>query len=281
MTRWAVQGRLLAGDGRPRVMGILNVTPDSFSDGGRHQALDAALAHARHLCAEGADLLDIGGESTRPGADPVPLEEELRRVLPVVEALAPATDCPLSIDTMKPEVARRAMAAGVAIVNDVGGLRDPEMLRVVAGSGAAVVIMHMAGTPQTMQDEPRYGDVVTEVYDYLARQLDRAEAHGIARERVAIDPGIGFGKTQEHNLSLLRQLDRFATLGSAVLIGTSRKGMLGILTGRPREGRQTASVVSALAALVAGAQIARVHDVGPMVDAIRVWTAQRGWDTGS
>lgn len=276
--RWLGQGRLLAGDGRPRIMGILNVTPDSFSDGGQFDQFEHALAHARQLTAEGADLIDIGGESTRPGSEAVPLDEELRRVLPVVEALAPTVPVPLSIDTMKPEVARRAIAAGAAIVNDVGGLRDPGMARVVAESDAALVLMHMAGTPQTMQDDPRYDDVVTEVHDYLARQLELAEGYGIARERIAIDPGIGFGKTQEHNLSLLRHLDRFASLGSAILIGTSRKGMLGILTGRPRDQRQTASVVSALAALVGGAQIARVHDVGPMADAIRVWTAQRGWD---
>jgi len=277
MTRWEACGRAIVADGIPRVMGIVNVTPDSFSDGGLTGTLEGAVIHALHLVAEGADLLDLGGESSRPGADPVPLEEELRRVIPVVEALTPLVTVPISVDTTKAEVARQALRAGASIINDIRGLDgDPDLSRLVAEAGAGVVLMHMAGTPQTMQVDPRYVDVVREVRDDLARRIERAEASGIPRDRIAIDPGIGFGKTFAHNLELLRNLDRFANLGCALLVGTSRKGFLGTLTGRPVGGRATASVVSSLAAVARGANVVRVHDVGPMVDAIKVWTALHG-----
>lgn len=277
MTRWEACGRAIVADGVPKVMGIVNVTPDSFSDGGLAGTLAGAVAHAMHLIAEGADLLDLGGESSRPGAEPVPLDEELRRVIPVVEALTPLVTVPISVDTIKAEVARQALRAGASIINDIRGLDgDPDLSRLVAEAGAGVVLMHMAGTPQTMQVDPRYDDVVREVRDDLARRIERAEASGIPRDRIAIDPGVGFGKTLAHNLELLRNLDRFANLGCALLVGTSRKGFLGTLTGRPVGGRATASVVSSLAAIARGANVVRVHDVGPMVDAIKVWTALHG-----
>ena len=279
MTRWEACGRAIVTDRVPRVMGIVNVTPDSFSDGGRAATRDAAIAHALRLVDEGADLLDIGGESSRPGAEPVPEDEELRRVLPVVEALAPRVPVPISVDTTKAGVAVRALRAGASIVNDITALRgDLDLPRVVAESGAGVVLMHMAGTPRTMQDDPRYGDVVGDVRDFLTGRIAEVESLGIPRARVAIDPGIGFGKTLEHNLELLRNLDRLATLGCAVLIGTSRKGFLGALTGRPVAERVIASVVSSLAAATRGAHVVRVHDVAPMVDAIKIWAELRGWE---
>jgi len=280
MIHWEARGRplLVAAAERPAVMAVLNVTPDSFSDGGRALSVDDALEHARRLIAEGADLLDLGGESTRPGAEPVAVSEELRRVVPVVERLASETPVPISIDTSKAEVARAALERGASIVNDVTALEgDPKMLRVVEEFGAGVVLMHMRGTPRTMQINPCYDDVVGEVYEYLAGRIAWCEAHRIPRVRLAIDPGIGFGKTLEHNLELLRNLERFASLGCAVVIGTSRKGFLGKLTGRDVAGREVASVVSSLAACVQGASVVRVHDVGPMVDAIKVWTAILGW----
>jgi dihydropteroate synthase len=281
MPHWEALGRAVVTkqDRAPKVMGVVNVTPDSFSDGGRVQTADDAAGHARALESEGADLLDVGGESSRPGSDPVPLEEELRRVIPAVEAIAATVEVPISVDTTKAEVARRAIAAGASIINDITGLSvASELARVVADSGAGVVIMHMAGTPRTMQIEPRYRDVVAEVYEYLARRAEATEAAGIPRTRVALDPGIGFGKTLDHNLLLLRNLGRFASLGCAVLIGTSRKGLLGTITGRPVDQRATASVVSSLAAALNGASVVRVHDVGPMVDAVKVWSSVRGWD---
>lgn len=260
-------------------MGIVNLTPDSFSDGGQFLALESAKGHALKLVADGADLLDLGGESSRPGAEIVPLDEELRRLIPPLEAIREAVGVPISVDTVKAEVARRALALGASIVNDITALSgDPEMVRVVAESSAGVVLMHMAGTPRTMQNDPRYDNVVEEVRDYLARRIDWAEAHGIPRSRIAIDPGIGFGKTGEHNRTLLRNLPGFATLGCVVLVGTSRKQFLGPLTNRPMAERQTASIVSSLAALVSGARVVRVHDVGPMVDAVRVWDVLQGWN---
>jgi dihydropteroate synthase len=280
MTRWEARDRpiLAAGDPIPRVMGIVNITPDSFSDGGRSFSPAAAAETARSLIKQGADLLDIGGESTRPGSDPVPLEEELRRLLPVVEQLGAETDVPLSIDTSKAKVADLALARGASIINDVTALRgDPDMVRVVADSGAAVVLMHMLGTPRTMQDDPRYDDVVSEVLNFLAGRIDWCESRGIPRSRIAIDPGIGFGKRFEHNLQLLRNMKRFANLGCTLLVGTSRKGLLGTLTGRGVSDRAVASAVSSLAACVGGARVVRVHDVPAMVDAIKVWTELRGW----
>jgi dihydropteroate synthase len=279
-SNWTARGVAILPDPRPRVMGILNVTPDSFSDGGRSFRHEAAIARAGELVAEGADILDIGGESSRPGADPVSVDEELRRVLPVIEAIAAGMPrLPISIDTAKPEVARRALEAGAWIVNDIGGLRDPAMIRVVASSDAGVVLMHMAGTPQTMQDDPRYGDVVDEVYAYLRRQVETAQLGGIPRDRIALDPGIGFGKTHAHNLELLRNTARFATLDHALLIGTSRKGFLGKITGRPVDQRSAASVVSSLWAAIQGARVVRVHDVAPMSDAIKIWGAVHGWES--
>jgi dihydropteroate synthase len=277
MNRWEARGRTIVAGGVPRVMGIVNATPDSFSDGGRALALDDAVKHALRLVAEGADLLDVGGESSRPGAEPVAEEEEVRRVVPVIEALASLVSVPISLDTTKAEVARQALRAGAVIVNDIEGLGgDPALPRLIADSGAGAVIMHMAGNPRTMQLDPRYDDVVSEVRAFLARRVDEAERAGIPRERIAIDPGIGFGKTAAHNLDILRNLDQFANLGCAVLIGTSRKGFLGKLTGRPVGERTTASVVSSLAAIARGADVVRVHDVAPMVEAIRVWKAIEG-----
>lgn len=278
VTPWEAARRTLAPGRRPAVMGIVNVTPDSFADGGRASALADALALAARLEAEGADLLDVGGESSRPGAAPVPEAEELRRVLPVVEALAATARVPISVDTVKAGVARRALAAGAAVINDITALADPAMAAAVAGAGAGVVLMHMAGTPRTMQHNPRYGDVTAEVLEFLALRVEAAEAAGIPRVRIAVDPGIGFGKTLAHNLELLRNLGRFATLGCAVLVGTSRKGFLGAITGRPVGERSVASVASALAAVARGASVVRVHDVGPTVDALKVWGALEGWD---
>lgn len=279
VTPWIARSVPIVADRRPRVMGIVNVTPDSFSDGGRALDPASALARARSLAAEGADLLDVGGESSRPGAAVVPLDEELRRVIPAVEAIRSALPhLPISVDTVKPEVARHALESGASILNDIAGLTDPAMLRLAAETDCGVVLMHMAGTPATMQIRPTYEDVVEEVRAFLLRRVEAAEASGISRERIAIDPGIGFGKTFAHNLQLLRNLDRFANLGCVVLVGISRKGLLGTITGRPVDGRETASVVSSLAAADRGARVLRVHDVGPMVDALKVWEATHGWD---
>jgi dihydropteroate synthase len=275
--RWEAAGRPLIADAVPKVMGIVNVTPDSFSDGGRWYGVDAAVEHARKLVEDGADILDVGGESTRPGSAIVPPDEEIRRVVPVIERLAAAVSVPISIDTRKAEVAREALRAGACIVNDVSGLRDEAMAEVAVESGAAVVVMHMQGTPQTMQDDPRYDDVVEDVLAYLAGRVAWCEAVGIPRSRIAVDPGIGFGKTYGHNLALLRNLDRFGTLDCAVLLGVSRKGTLKTMTGRSMDQRLTSSVVCSLAGCTLGAGVVRVHDVGPMVDAIKVWGLVRGW----
>jgi dihydropteroate synthase len=257
---------------RPLVMGILNVTPDSFSDGGRHFDTARAIAHGRRLVEEGADMLDIGGESSRPGAQAVSADEELRRVLPVIEALA-AAGVPISVDTLKPEVMRAAIAAGASIINDIAALQAPGALEEAAGTDAAVCLMHMRGEPGTMQQEPRYADVVAEVHTFLAQRADAARAAGIARERIIVDPGFGFGKLLEHNLTLLRQLDRFAGLAAAVLAGLSRKSMLGQITGCAVEARMPASVAAALIAAQKGARILRVHDVKATCDALAVWAA--------
>jgi dihydropteroate synthase len=262
----------------PKVMAVENLTPDSFSDGGEIGSLDDAVNRAIDLVALGADLLDLGGESSRPGAEPVPLDEELRRVIPTIAAVASRVAVPISVDTTKPEVAREAIQAGAVIINDISALEtDPAMRDVVASSGAGVVLMHMRGNPRTMQIDPRYDDVVAEILEYLARRIEWAEAGGISRDRIAIDPGLGFGKTTAHNWEILRNLPRFASLGCVLLVGTSRKGFLGKITGRDLSERATASAVSSLAACVAGAHVARVHDVAPLVDAIRIWTAVRGW----
>jgi len=258
--------------GVPRVMGIVNVTPDSFSDGGRFDSAAAAIDFAQSLRTQGADILDVGGESTRPGAAPVPEDVELARVLPVVTALA-RDGALVSIDTMKPGVMRAALDAGAVMVNDVRALRAPGAMEGVAGSAAAVCLMHMQGEPQSMQVAPRYDDVVGEVRTFLAARAAVCEAAGIGRERIAVDPGFGFGKTVAHNLALLRGLDAIAALGYPVVAGLSRKRTLGVLTGRPDGDRLAGSVAAALAAVVRGAAIVRVHDVAATVDALRVWTA--------
>ena len=260
---------------RPLIMGVVNLTPDSFSDGGLHADSRAGITHARRLVEEGADIVDIGGESTRPGATPVPLEEERRRVLPVLEALAGGA-VPVSVDTRKPELMREAAAAGASMVNDVTALSSPEALQALAGTAVGVCLMHMQGEPGTMQANPSYGDVVREVRDYLAARVAAAQAAGIARERIVADPGFGFGKTLEHNLELLRALGEFRGLEVALLAGVSRKAMLGRLTGREPRDRVHASVAAALLAVQNGAHIVRVHDVAATRDALAVWTAVMG-----
>lgn len=257
---------------RPLVMGIVNVTPDSFSDGGRHLRADAALAHARQLLDEGADLLDIGGESTRPGAAEVSVQQELDRVLPVLEGLRGAP-VPLSIDTRKPEVMRAALAAGASMVNDVHALQAPGALEALAASDAAVCLMHMQGEPGTMQQQPDYADVVGEVKDFLRARIAAAEAAGIARSRIVADPGFGFGKTLAHNLALLRELPLLDDLGVPLLAGLSRKSMLGAITGQDVGERLPASIAAMLIAVQRGAAIVRVHDVRASVDALKVWQA--------
>jgi len=257
---------------RPRIMGVVNVTPDSFFDGGRYATTDHAVAHARSLIEQGADILDIGGESTRPGAVPVTLEDERRRVLPVLEALQ---DCgvPVSVDTQKPALMREAIAAGAAMVNDVNALAAPDALEAIADTAAAVCLMHKLGDPQTMQQNPRYDDVMREIRRFLAERVITAERAGIGRERVVIDPGFGFGKTFEHNLALLRELRQLATIGVPVLVGLSRKSMLGKITGRGVGERIFASIAAALIAVENGARILRVHDVAATRDALAVWQA--------
>jgi dihydropteroate synthase len=257
---------------RPLVMGIVNVTPDSFSDGGRHLLRDAAIAHAHQLIAEGADILDIGGESTRPGALTISVQEELDRVLPVIEGLR-GVAIPLSIDTCKPEVMRAALEAGVKILNDINALQNKEALAALVASDAAVCLMHKQGQPQTMQIEPHYDDVLAEVIAFLGSRIDAVEAAGVARNRIMIDPGFGFGKTLEHNLDLLRNLEKFAVLGVPLLAGLSRKSMLGKITGREVNDRLAGSVTAALLAVQRGASIVRVHDVQATCDALKIWNA--------
>ena len=261
---------------RPRLMGILNVTPDSFSDGGRFTNPAAALVQARAMQAGGADLIDIGGESTRPGAAEVPVAEELRRTVPVIAALRAAMpDLPISIDTRKAEVARAALQAGAAMVNDVSALGyDPGMAAVVASSGAPLCLMHAQGAPGSMQDDPRYGDVLLDVYDAMAARIAVAEAAGIPRSRIVIDPGIGFGKTTAHNLALIRGVALFHGLGCAILIGASRKRFIGVIGGADTpDARMPGSVAVALACVAQGVQILRVHDVGETRQALAVWHA--------
>ncbi len=265
-------GRFTLSLERPLIMGVVNVTPDSFSDGGLFADSAQAIAHARRLIDEGADILDIGGESTRPGSAPVPVAEERRRILPVLESLS---DCgvPVAVDTRKPQLMREALAAGASMINDTNALGAAGALEAVAASDAAVCLMHMRGDPHTMQDAPAYDDVVREVRDFLRGRVAAAENAGIARARIVVDPGFGFGKTLEHNLALLRGLSVFAGLGGALLAGLSRKSMLGRLTGRDVGERVHASVAAALAAVKNGAHIVRVHDVAATRDALAVWNA--------
>jgi dihydropteroate synthase len=266
-------GRILKLD-RPQVMGIVNVTPDSFSDGGAHDNVDAAVAHALRLVEEGADLLDIGGESTRPGATEVDVGEELRRVLPVIERLAAQVGVPISIDTSKPEVMRAAVEAGAGMINDVFALRREGALDAAAALGVPVVLMHMQGEPRSMQEAPAYDDVVAEVHRFLTERIFVAEMAGIARKNIMVDPGFGFGKNTQHNLQLLAQLQRFTELGVPVLAGLSRKKTIGELTGRddPHQ-RVFGSVAAHLIAAQRGAMLLRVHDVAATVDALKVWKA--------
>ena len=259
----------------PRVMGIVNVTPDSFSDGGRHDDPGAAVSHGMTLLAQGADMLDIGGESTRPGAEPVSEAEELARILPVIKALRPQTSALISVDTYKPSVARAAIAAGADIWNDVSALQSPGAVRVAAELGCQVVLMHMQGDPQTMQQSPRYEDVVGEVEDFLLARAQAAMAAGVARERIWIDPGIGFGKTLAHNLALLAHLDRFVALGFPVLLGASRKGLIQTLDpfAKAPADRLGGSLAAALAGARSGVAAVRVHDVRETAQALKVWSA--------
>ena len=266
-------GRILKLD-RPQVMGIVNVTPDSFSDGGANDTAEAAVAHGLKLAEEGADILDIGGESTRPGAAEVSVEEELRRVVPVIEALARQTALPISIDTSKPEVMRAAVQAGAGMINDVYALRRDGALEAAASLGVPVVLMHMQGEPRSMQEAPQYDDVVGEVHRFLAERIFAAEMAGIARKHIVVDPGFGFGKDTAHNLALLAQLERFIELGVPVLAGLSRKRSIGELTGRDAATERTfGSVAAHLIAAQRGARIVRVHDVAATVDALKIWNA--------
>lgn len=257
---------------RPRIMAVINVTPDSFSGDGLGCNHDAALRRAEEAVAAGAHLLDIGGESTRPGSEPVSEQEEMERVIPLVERLAD-WPVPVSVDTVKPEVMRAALAAGASLINDINAFRAPGAIDAVRGTDAALCVMHMQGEPRNMQSAPRYGDVVIEVRDFLDQQVDLMMNHGISRERIVLDPGFGFGKTLEHNLELMRGMDRFIATGLPVLVGVSRKSMLGVITGRPASQRQAASIAAAIIAVARGARIVRVHDVAQTRDALAVWEA--------
>ncbi|SDV51027.1 dihydropteroate synthase [Chitinasiproducens palmae] len=258
---------------RPLVMGILNVTPDSFSDGGRFIGHDEALRRAESMIKEGADLIDVGGESTRPGAPPVSLDEELGRVIPIVERLA-GLGVPISVDTYKPEVMREALTAGASMINDIRAFTEDGALEAIAGSRCAVCVMHMQGDPQTMQKAPVYQNVVSEVRTFLSRRVTALEASGVARERIVVDPGFGFGKTVEHNFELLRELTLTSPGGLPVLVGLSRKSMLTAIVGeRPLDARMPASVAAAVMAAARGAALVRVHDVGATVDALKIWQA--------
>ena len=254
---------------RPLIMGVVNVTPDSFSDGGRYLDSAKALSHAKKLIDDGADLVDIGGESTRPGAQPVSEDEELARVLPLVQALRDSP-IPVSVDTRRPRVMREAIQAGASMINDVEALESPGALEAVAASDCGLCLMHKKGDPATMQRDPSYADVVAEVKAYLAARIDAAERAGIARDRITIDPGFGFGKNRAHNLELLRRLAEFRSLGVAVIAGLSRKSMLGGITGKPVDERLAASIAAAVLAAERGAHILRVHDVAETKDALAV-----------
>ncbi|MEJ0005316.1 MAG: dihydropteroate synthase [Steroidobacteraceae bacterium] len=254
----------------PKVMGVLNVTPDSFSDGGRYVSHARALEHAQAMIEAGAAIIDVGGESTRPGAAAVSIEEELRRVIPVVEQLARGGHAIVSVDTSTPEVILAATAAGASFINDVRGLQRAGTLEAVAGSDCAVCVMHMQGEPDTMQRRPEYADVVADVKHYLQARVAACEAAGIGRDRIVIDPGFGFGKTVAHNLALVRQLPDFVSLRLPVLMGMSRKSTIGVITGRPEGGRLAGSLALAVAAVLRGAQIIRAHDVAETVDALKI-----------
>jgi dihydropteroate synthase len=274
---WQLRTRRIKFPRRPLVMGIVNVTPDSFSDGGQFFDANVAIAHALQLAEEGADLLDIGGESTRPYADIIAADEELRRVLPVLSEVTDQVKIPVSIDTSKSAIAQAALDAGAEIINDVTGLSaDPRMLEVAVQSGAGMCAMHMQGTPQTMQDNPTYTDVVAEVRDYLRERRDALIAAGISRERICLDPGIGFGKTHEHNITLMRHCRELHALGCPILVGHSRKGFLGKLIGDKEADRTNANVGASLSLAVQGVQIIRVHDVRAVREALTTFEATGG-----
>jgi dihydropteroate synthase len=272
---WQCRDRAFDLANRTLVMGIVNITPDSFSDGGKYFAPEAAITHARRLLAEGADLLDLGAESTRPGAPPVPADEQWRRLSPVLEALARETEACLSVDTASASVAKRALAAGAHVVNDVTAMRDPAMAEVVAGAGAGLVLMHMRGTPADMQRDPSYHDAASEVAAHLAFRLEAARAAGIARDCVALDPGIGFGKTMQHSLELVARLESLTAFGRPVLVGVSRKSFIGRLLDRPVDQRLEGSLAAAAVAVFLGARIVRTHDVSATAPAVRVAEALR------
>jgi dihydropteroate synthase len=267
---WRCRDRLFDVTDRTLVMGVVNVTPDSFSDGGRFFAPDAAVTHARELLAQGADLLDLGAESTRPGAAPVPPEEQLHRLRPVLEALASEPGICLSVDTASAEVAAQALELGAHVVNDVTALADPAMTRVVSGSGAGLVLMHMRGRPDTMQHDPSYDDAAREVREHLAHRLEVARAAGIAPERVALDPGIGFGKTPRHNFELLARLEELAAVGRPVLVGVSRKSFIGETLDLPVDQRLEGGLAATAVAAFLGARIVRTHDVAATMRAVRI-----------
>lgn len=271
---WKCRDMVLRVGERPLIMGILNVTPDSFSDGGHYWDRHNAVARGLQMAAEGADIIDVGGESTRPGALGIDAEEELERVIPVIEELAGKINAVISVDTMKAGVARRALEAGARIVNDVSALsHDPDMLDVALESGAGVILMHMLGSPRTMQDDPRYEDVVGEVTDYLRSRVEYLCGKGLARNTLAVDPGIGFGKTVRHNLELLANLDMLGALGLPVVVGLSRKSFLGRITGRGVEERLACSLAGLVFCIFNGAHVMRVHDVKESWDAVQIATA--------
>lgn len=270
-TRFALEGK----EYRPIVMGILNITPDSFSDGGKYFSLSSALKHAEEMIAEGVDIIDIGAESSRPGSEPVPLQEELDRIMPVIEALR-GCGRPLSIDTYKPEVMVEAIAAGADMINDICGFQSEASLKAVSGSSCGLCVMHMQGEPKTMQDNPRYENVTLEVTDFLKEQVERMEKAGIAKERICIDPGFGFGKSLEDNIILIKHIDFMQEkLDLPVLAGLSRKSVVAKLTGRPVEKRLAGNLAIALSAVEHGVAIVRVHEVAETVDALKIWMATR------
>jgi dihydropteroate synthase len=274
--QWRVGPRTLECGPRTLVMGVLNVTPDSFSDGGRFLDHERAVEHGLRMVEEGADLLDVGGESTRPGSDAVSVDEEVSRVLPVVKRLVAEVDVPISIDTRKAQVAVAALDAGATIVNDVSAGRDPGMFPVARDAGAGLVLMHMLGEPKTMQDEPRYEDVVTEVRQYLADRIEAAEAAGIDRNRISADPGLGFGKTSRHSLALMRSIDAFLDLGVPIVVGPSRKSFIGAVLGNAPVDQRLEGTAGAVAWMAGrGAHIVRVHDVGTMVKVLAAVDAIR------
>lgn len=265
---------------KPLIMGVINITPDSFSDGGKFFSADSALQQAKKLIDEGADILDIGGESTRPGSISVEVDEEMRRVSPLLEMLV-KENIPVSVDTSKPEIMQYAIAAGAAMINDVNALRAPGALEAIAASGSvAVCMMHMQGKPSSMQDNPEYANIIDEVMAFLGERIQAAMAHGITRDRIIIDPGFGFGKTLQHNLLLLRNLKQFSRLGVPVMAGISRKSMLGMITGNPVDQRVHESIAAAMLAVMNGVNIVRVHDVKATRDALAVYLAMQDADAG-